>query len=188
MTRYQILSALTLLVLSHAAVGLEQTDRIRSQAAAAHADGRTFDTATGDDVRHFPPDPQVDFRHIQLDMRFDDPMTKSFACTETITFRTRELPLPRLTLDAVDVDIQRISDLAGSALTFRYDGERLTIRFAEALAASTDGGVRIEYTCRDPKDGMFFVLPDDAYPDRPLQVHTQGQTESNRHWFICHDH
>src|SRR4051794_8987931 len=35
-----------------------------------------FDPASGRDVRNYPPDPQVDFQHIKLDLRMPDPMSR----------------------------------------------------------------------------------------------------------------
>ena len=52
-----------------------------------------FDSVTGKDPRRYPPDPQVDFQHIKLDLRMPDPMSRSFDCTETITFRTTQRPI-----------------------------------------------------------------------------------------------
>src|SRR3954469_10893702 len=142
-----------------------------------------FDAATGRDVRNYPPDPQVDFQHIKLDLRMPDPMSRSFTCTETITFRTTQRPVDRLTLNAVNLDIKRVTDLAGQSLDFRNDDETLTVRFGKQLAANADFGLVIEYACVKPKAGMIFALPDEAHPLRPLTIHTQGEDEDNRNWF-----
>src|SRR5687768_13390098 len=150
-------------------------------AAALEADGRTFDPKTGRDTRQYAPDAQVDYVHLKLDLRMDDPATKSFRCTETLTFKTLGRTVQRLTLDAVALDIKSVTDTGGKALPFRADDKRLTIHFDPELPPHTDAGVVIAYACTDPKDGMIFALPDDAYRDRPLMVHTQGQTETNRH-------
>jgi len=146
-----------------------------------------FDEATGEDQRHYPPHVQVDFQHLRLDLAFENLTTRSFRGTETLTFRTLAEPIQRLHLDAVGLGISRVTDLAGRPLSFRYDGERLTVRFEPAIAPATDAGIRIEYECRDPARGMVFALPDAAYPDRPVAVHTQGQPDDSRYWFICHD-
>src|SRR5688572_2295326 len=159
-----------------------------SHAAAVHADGRTFDPKTGRDTRQYAPDAQVDYVHLKLDLRMDDPTTKSFTCTETLTFKTLGRAIQRLPLDAVDLDIKSVTDLGGKALDFRSDDKRLVINFGAELPPHTDGGVVIAYACTDPTDGMIFALPDDAYHSRPLMVHTQGQAETNRHWFAAHDY
>jgi aminopeptidase N len=35
---------------------------------------------------------------------------------------------------------------------------------------------------------MIFTPSSPLAPDYTPEVHTQGQTETNRHWFVCHDH
>ena len=157
------------------------------QRALAH-DG--YDEATGRDPRKYAPDPQVDFQHIKLELRFDDPRTESFTATETIRFETAGTPLERLELNAVDLDIRAVrggTDGAGAPLDFVYDDELLTIRFDPPLPADSESQVQIDYACTKPERGMWFAIPDEAYPDRPLVVHTQGESEYNRYWFPCHD-
>jgi aminopeptidase N len=157
-------------------------------AGVALADGRKFDPADGRDPRQYPPDPQVDYLHVKLDLRMADPMSKSFECVETITFKTLGLPIAELKLDAVNLQIRSVTDLQGRQIEYSADDKRLIARFAPPLAPHTESGLTISYACSDPKDGMIFALPDDGYLDRPLMVHTQGQTETNRHWFISHDY
>src|SRR5262249_2710873 len=55
------------------------------------------------------------------------------------------------------------------------------------LPPATDAGIQIDYECHEPKAGMIFALPDAAYKDRPVIIHTQGEAEQSRCWFICHD-
>ena len=151
-------------------------------------DGRTFDPKTGLDTRRYPPDPQVDWTHLKLDLRMPDPSSKSFTCTQTLTFKTLGRPVARLKLDAVNLDVRSVTDLSGKQLDFRNDEKHLTVTFRSELAPQSDGGVVVEYACANPTDGMIFALPDEAYHDRPLMVHTQGQAETNRHWFAAHDY
>lgn len=158
--------------------------------AAALLDGKAFDPQTGRDTRSFPPDPQVRFKHLKLDLTFDDFMTKSFRATETLTFETAGRPIQKLELDAVNLRIKSVraqSQLEGPELSYRYDGEKLTVRFPRELAPGASEGLIIDYECVDPALGMIFALPDDAHRDRALSVHTQGESIENRHWFVAHD-
>lgn len=152
------------------------------------ADGKAFDATTGREIRNFPPDPVVDFQHLKLDMKFADIMSRSFTCDETLTFKTLTTPLERLELDAVDLMIDRVTDLDGKPLSYRYDDAHLLVRFDPPLAPATASGIRVSYECREPETGMYFALPDEAYKDRALTIHTQGESIDNRHWFVCHDH
>jgi aminopeptidase N len=152
------------------------------------SDGRPFDAVTGRDTRNYPPDPQVDYKHIRLEIDMRDPSSRSFTCNETITFHTPLRPIDRLQLDAVELQIRSVTDLQGQKLRFRYDDKKLTVRFPSPLSPDSDGGLKIAYACVKPKEGMIFALPDDSYRDRPVCIHTQGESETNRYWFISHDY
>jgi aminopeptidase N len=39
-----------------------------------------------------------------------------------------------------------------------------------------------------PKQGLHFVLNDPAYPEKPLSVWTQGESEDTHHWLPCYDY
>ncbi|MGH7176362.1 MAG: M1 family aminopeptidase [Tepidisphaeraceae bacterium] len=165
-----------------------RADDLECASAVAHLRDRAFDSVTGRDTRNFAPDPQVDFQHIKLDLRMDDPASRSFTCEETITFKTPHRAIPSLNLNAVDLRIDSVSNLRGDPLDFRYDEKTLTVRFPKPLSPQTDAGVVIRYACAKPKLGMIFALPDDAYRHRPVSIHTQGEPEMNRYWFVSHDY
>jgi aminopeptidase N len=154
----------------------------------ARGDGRQFNPHTGRDLWNYPPDPQVHFDHLILDLEFEDLTSHSFTARETLRFTTLTEPLARLDLDAVALDIHEVSNDDGESLSFRHDGRTLTIRFDPPLPPQTQTAVHIRYTCTEPTEGMYFTGPDESCPDRPPGVHTQGQTEYNRHWFVDHDY
>src|SRR5690606_28817535 len=93
-----------------------------------------------------------------------------------------------LRLDAVDLEIRRVTDGEGKELEFRYDGAELVVLFPQPIAPMTEATLVFEYACIEPETGLIFAIPDDEYPDRPLHVHSKGQPEYNRHWLICHDY
>ena len=169
-----------LLVLTLAATA---TGQARNRPDAAAPTG-----GTDGPTRQFAPDPQVDYQHLKLDLRMPDPKSKSFTATETLTFTTYALPLDSLALDAVGLDVRSVKDGDGHDLDYRYDGKILTVRFEEPLPPRSDHTLVFEYVCSDPADGLNFALPDDAYPDRPLQIHSQGEAQTNRYWLIAHDY
>ena len=151
------------------------------------AEGRQLDPVTGRDPRNYPPDPQVRFEHMRLELRFDDLTSRSFRGVETLRFRTSGRPLRRLRLDAVGLRIEAVTDPDGRPLSFRSDDESLTVRFEPELPAESPGGIQIRYECREPERGMRWTMPEE-FPGRDPGVHTQGQTEFNRYWFVSHDY
>jgi aminopeptidase N len=152
------------------------------------ADGRVFDPITGTDTRNYPPDAQVEFNNIRLDLVMDDPMSRSFTCDETLTFHTTHRPLSRLVLDGADLQVKQVTDADGKPLQWHADDDTLSVQFPKELAADDHYGIKISYVCSHPKTGMTFSLPDSAYHDRPVSIHTQGEPQTNHYWFFCHDY
>src|SRR6188474_426899 len=126
-----------LLVLLSAAVARADDRCIGAEHSAAAFDGRTFDPKTGLDTRQYPPDPQVDYTHLKLDLRMPHPSSKSFACTQTLTFKTLGRAIARLKLDAVNLEVKSVKDLSGKPLAFRNDDKHLTVNFPGELAPQT---------------------------------------------------
>ncbi|HLG73204.1 MAG TPA: M1 family aminopeptidase, partial [Chloroflexota bacterium] len=60
---------------------------------------------------------------------------------------------------------------------------KLTI---EAESQEAELEVAIRYAA-EPQKGMYFLEPDEAYPDRPRQIWTQGQAEDTRYWIPSFD-
>jgi hypothetical protein len=55
------------------------------------------------------------------------------------------------------------------------------------LTAGDEIEVAIDYSAR-PRRGLYFVGPDDGYPNKPVQAWTQGEDEDSRYWFPCYDY
>ncbi len=91
-----------------------------------------------------------------------------------------------LSLDAVGFDVFGVDLMSGSesiALQHEYDGDELRIAIPNDVHA---GSVVIRYRAV-PREGLYFLEPDAAVPERPVQVWSQCQDENARHWFPCHD-
>lgn len=97
-----------------------------------------------------------------------------------------ERPLGWLPLDAVELAIHAVST-AGKELPFRHDGKVLRVDLAGARLDDTGSVILdIDYS-GSPRRGLYFVGPDQGYPEKPVQVWTQGQDEDSRFWFPCFD-
>ncbi len=147
---------------------------------------RAYDEATGLDLRTFPPDRVVDYEHMKLEMRFDDLDRKQFSATETLRFTPIGRPAEAVTLDAVGLRIESVT-LNDSTVEHYCDDDKLTLRFDPPLPPGRPAEVVIAYSCLEPYDGMFFTPSSPDAPHYTAEVHTQGQTVTNRHWFACHD-
>src|SRR5690348_14582176 len=138
------------------------------------------------DRPHYTPDRVADIRHIRLDLAdfsFDD---RSFSGRCTTTLAPINDGLSEITFDAVELAIEAVSDADGRPLTFDHDGRRLRVRFPDPLRADTETRIEIRYRAT-PRRGLYFNLPEEAYPNRPRQIWTQSQDQDGRYWFPCHD-
>jgi len=160
----------------------------REQASRRTTAARLVDDATGRDLRNFPPDPVVDFLHMKLQMRFDDLNQKKFTAVETLSFTPIGRAASALVLDAVNLKIGAVKlEGNGARVEFSTDDKRLSLRFDPPLPAGQKQDVVIEYACDHPVDGMFFTPASAAAPAYTAEVHTQGEADTNRYWFVCHD-
>ncbi len=160
--------------------------------SASSRDSLRWDETTGADARAYPPDRLVDYRHMTLRMDIPDMNTPKFTAEQKLTFSAIGVPVEAIDLDAVQLDIQSVEGTRGDSgrplpLDWSYDGEKLTIAFDEPLKAGESGALTINYSANDPVDGLFWTPEQEQWAGRPPQIHTQGQPETNRFWFPCHD-
>ena len=71
--------------------------------------------------------------------------------------------------------------------TFSRNGDKLVDHARQALRAGDTIDIAIEYA-GSPDRGMRFILPDPAYPEKPLAIWTQGEAEDTHHWLPCYDY
>lgn len=159
---------------------LERAQGLEESAAKA------FNEATGRDLRNFPPDRVVDMQHMKLQMRFDKIEDCRFAAVESLTFTPLGTETTGLTLDAVGLKINSVK-LADKPVEFSQDDNHLSMRFDPCLSVGQKQELVIDYICDHPTDGMTFTPSRPDAPAYTAEVHTQGESQTNRHWFISHD-
>jgi aminopeptidase N len=135
---------------------------------------------------HYNPDRPGQVEHIALDLSLD--LDKQI-CEGTCKIRIMPVRdgIDKLTLDAVDQHIESVK--VGSAKQeFDYDGEQLQVRLKQPTTAGKAFTLTIAYRLEQPQRGIYFIGPDKHYPDKPVQVWTQGEDEDSRFWFPCFDY
>jgi aminopeptidase N len=135
---------------------------------------------------HYNPDRPGQVEHICLDLTFDIPQ-RSYTGTCTTRLKPVRSGITTVTLDAVDLTIQRVT-IAAIEQPFDYDGQTLVVRLTEPTIAGQGLELAITYAVAHPQRGIYFVGPDEHYPDKPVQVWTQGEDEDSRFWFPCFDY
>ncbi|MBC7446635.1 MAG: HEAT repeat domain-containing protein [Hymenobacteraceae bacterium] len=141
-----------------------------------------------------------DLVHTKLDVTFD--YAKQYLNgTATLTLRPHFYPQRSLRLDAKNFLISEVAlvPVKGPArpLTYTYEAplEELNIALDRAYTRDETYTVRIRYTARPNEreaggsaaitsdKGLYFINPDGKDGNKPRQIWTQGETESNSAWF-----
>jgi len=165
---------------------LERMHQREAFAESAHA---PFDEATGADLRKFPPDRLVDYKHMKLELQFEDLNDRSFIGRESLTIAPIGRALSTLQLNAENLTIEGVAiGSSANKVEHYHDGKMLSLRFEPPIHPDTETTIVIDYRCVEPYDGLFFTPSRPEAPNYTAEVHTQGQQESNRFWFPCHDY
>ncbi|MBD2465168.1 M1 family metallopeptidase [Oscillatoria sp. FACHB-1407] len=135
---------------------------------------------------HYNPDRPGQVEHIALDLVLDIPQRR-YDGTCTIRLNPVRSGIDRLTLDAVQLTIHSVK-VGSVEQRFDYDGEQLQVYLNEPSELGQVIEVAIAYSADQPQRGLYFIAPDQHYPNKPMQVWTQGEDEDSRFWFPCFDY
>jgi aminopeptidase N len=138
-----------------------------------------------------------DLVNTKLDVKFD--YSKSYLYGKAwITLRPHFYPTDSLSLDAKGMDINQVSlvkDNLLSPLKYNYDGSTLRIHLNRTYRGKENYTIYIDYTSKPNElsaqgsaaiteaKGLYFINPLGKEKDKPTQIWTQGETESNSAWF-----
>ncbi|MFN8211023.1 MAG: M1 family metallopeptidase [Bacteroidales bacterium] len=115
-----------------------------------------------------------------------------------ITLRPHYYPTDSLTLDAKSMAINEVAvikDGVKTPLKFFYNGSLLRITLDKTYKGGQNYVVYIDYVAKPEENkskgsaaindakGLYFVNPLGKDKDKPVEVWTQGETESNSGWF-----
>ena len=134
-------------------------------------------------TEHYAAARPVRVQHVALDVTldFDRAAVKGSCTTRLCAARDVET----VTFDAVDLEVSEVT-VDGRPATFSNSGRHLHVTFPRKLKADAVAEVKVRYGAR-PSRGLYFLEPDEGYPQRPTQAWTQGQDEDSRCWFPCLD-
>ena len=136
---------------------------------------------------HFPPDMELEPTHLDIDLQVDlKTETARGRVTTTVTAR-RQGPT-QLVLDAVAFEEVAVRDTDGQALTWQYDGKKLTVNWEKAFAAAEQRHLEVAYRVTKPVAGLYFSQPNAAYPQDAWFAASDHETERARYWLPCIDH
>jgi aminopeptidase N len=125
-----------------------------------------------------------DLQHSKIILRFDVDQKKIIG--EVIhTLTTLRENTSKIEFDSVGLTIQSVT-VNKSAAKFETTAEKLVVPVAAGKI-----GVKFEIDIRyegKPTKGLYFILPDKEYPNRPTQIWTQGESEDTRYYLPTYDY
>ncbi|MXV51093.1 DUF3458 domain-containing protein [Pedobacter sp. HMF7647] len=135
--------------------------------------------------------------HTKLDVRFDYAKRYLYG-KEWVTLKPYAYATDSLTLDAKGMDLKTISLVNGSSLKplkYAYNGDQIKIKLDRTYAPAESYTVFLDYTAKpnelkvkgssaiNDAKGLYFINPDSAIAGKPVQIWTQGESESSSAWF-----
>jgi aminopeptidase N len=137
-----------------------------------------------------------DLIHTKMEIGFD--WTKKRAnSTATLTLRPWFYATDVVNLDAKNFDILSINFEGNSTpLKYDYNNEILTVKLGKTFTKKDEFKLVIKYVAKPDErttiggsaaitsdKGLYFINPDGSEVGKPMQIWTQGETESNSCWF-----
>ncbi len=161
-------------------------------------DPNTIDSSWKKNPRYTPTRIN-DLVHTKLDVQFDFAMSHLLG-KAWITLTPHIDPTDSLTLDAKGMALHEVSLIdknnTKNKLVYAYDGLQVNIKLPKLYKKGDLYTIYISYTSMpneyeeasgvDPMlgvKGLFFINPKGEIKNKPSQIWTQGETESNSVWF-----
>jgi aminopeptidase N len=94
--------------------------------------------------------------------------------------------LSQVKFDSVDLKIEAVT-LDGKQAKFSTTDKNLVVSLAHPSKRAEHHEIFIRYEGQ-PKKGLYFILPDKDYPNRPKEVWTQGEAEETRYYIPIYDY
>jgi aminopeptidase N len=126
-----------------------------------------------------------DLQHSKIALRFDLEHKKVFGdVIHSVTILKDGTA--KLVFDSIGLTIQSVAVNKGAA-KFESAADKLIVALPSAAKAGEKVDVQIRYEGR-PTKGLYFILPDKDYPNRPTQIWTQGESEDTRYYLPTYDY
>jgi aminopeptidase N len=126
-----------------------------------------------------------DLQHSKIALRFDVEQRKVFGDV-THSLSILHDHISKVAFDSVGLTIQSVT-VNKSPAKFETTDSKLLV----PLPAMSHPGDKYEIEIRyegKPSKGLYFILPDKDYPDRPIQIWSQGESEDTRYYLPTYDY
>jgi len=136
-----------------------------------------------------------DLIHAKIEISFDWAKKRANG-KATLTLRPWFYATDQVTLDAKNFDIKSVTfDGNPGALKYDYNNEQITVHLGKTFTRNDEFKLAITYVAKpDEREsfggsaaitsdkGLYFINADGSDPNKPRQIWTQGETESNSYW------
>ncbi len=126
-----------------------------------------------------------DLQHSKITLRFDLEHKKVLG-EVTHSFSILRDGTTKVAFDSAGLTIQSVT-LNKAPTKFETSADKLIIPLPAPAKAGDKFDAAIRYEGK-PSKGMYFILPDKDYPDRPKQIWTQGESEDTRYYLPTYDY
>ena len=126
-----------------------------------------------------------DLQHSRIALRFDVEQKKVLGDVTHSLSILRD-GLAKISFDSVGLTMQSVT-VNRSPVKFETTADKLVVALPAAAKVGEKFDVAIRYEGK-PTKGMYFILPDKDYPDRPKQIWTQGESEDTRYYLPTYDY
>jgi aminopeptidase N len=126
-----------------------------------------------------------DLQHSRMAFRFDLDQKKVLGDV-THTLSVLRDATSTISFDSVGLTIQSVT-VNKAAAKFETTPAKLIVSLPAVAHAGDKFTVEIRYEGK-PTKGLYFILPDKDYPNRPRQVWTQGESEDTRYYLPTYDY
>jgi len=125
-----------------------------------------------------------DLQHSKIALRFDLDQKKVLGeVTHSLSILRGST---KIAFDSVGLNIQSVT-LNRAPAKFETSADKLIIPLPATTRMGDKFDVAIRYEGK-PAKGIYFILPDKDYPDRPKQIWTQGESEDTRYYLPTYDY
>src|SRR6195256_5484041 len=126
-----------------------------------------------------------DLQHSKIALRFDVEQ-KQVLGDVTHSLAILRDGTAKIVFDSVGLTIQSVT-VNKSPAKFETPWGKLIVALPAPAKAGDKFEVAIHYEGK-PAKGLYFILPDKDYPDRPKQIWTQGESEDTRYYLPSYDY
>jgi len=129
-----------------------------------------------------------DVKHIKAELTLDA-AKKQVRGKVTHTLTAIDPSLSKVVLDCgpkIEIASATVGPDASPREFKKTDGDKLAVSLKKPARQGETFDLTIAYSAVTDQ-GLRFVEPDAAHPDRPLAIWTQGEAEETRHWLPCYD-